>query len=317
MCRLVPTAPPPPPELSAEGYSRHLGDVEFWAPYVRTVLERHGLGDRQLESGFVGTFPTFLAGDVVVKLFGSFHSWRTCHAGELAAQEMLARRPDVPAPALLGHGQLYDEPDAWPYLLTSRMAGQAWRDVRLDHAARIRVAGELGETMRVVHDTPLGEGPSRPPALVAARARLAELRATTLDRHRTWRTLPAALVDQIPAYLCPPAPERFVHADLTADHIFVEDGSLAGIIDWGDATLADHFYELAALHLDAFGLDKELLRAFLAGYGWVMDEEFVRQAMSAALTHEFDVFAAVPGRLRAESFTSLADLATALWAGST
>ena len=311
MCRLVPTAPPP--KLSAESYSRHLGDVEFWAPYVRTVLERHGLGDRPLESGFVGTFPTFLAGDVVVKLFGWFHSWRSCHASELAAQEMLARRPDVPVPALLGHGQLYDEPDGWPYLLTARMAGQAWRDVRLDHAARVRVAGELGETMRAVHDIAPGEGPGHPPALLESRDRLAVIRAATMDRHRTWRTLPAALVDQIPAYLCPPAPERFVHADLTADHIFVKDGSLAGVIDWGDATLTDPCYELAALHLDAFGLDKDLLRAFLGGYGWEVDEEFVRRAMSAALTHEFDLFAMLSERLPAQSFTNLADLATAIW----
>jgi aminoglycoside phosphotransferase len=309
----VPASPPPPPQLSAESYSRLLGDVEFWAPYVRTILERHGLGDRPLESGFVGTFPTFLAGDVVVKLFGHFHSWRTCHASELAAQQVLARRPGLAVPALLGHGRLYGNPDGWPYLLTARMAGQAWRDAPLDQAVRVRVAGELGETMRVVHDVLRGDGAGCPPALVAARDRLAGLRATTLERHRAWGSLPTALVDQIPGYLCPPAQERFVHADLTADHVFVKDGSLAGVIDWGDATLADPYYELAALHLDAFRLDKDLLRAFLRGYGWQLGEEFTRRAMSAALTHEFDVFAALPERLRADSFPDLSELAAVLW----
>ena len=41
---------------------------------------------------------TFLYGDVVVKLFGYFRSWRESHAAERAAQALVATDPEIAAP---------------------------------------------------------------------------------------------------------------------------------------------------------------------------------------------------------------------------
>jgi hygromycin-B 7''-O-kinase len=49
-----------------------LDDVSFWRPYVAEILERHDIADtgREPAAGIGATYPTFLYGDVVVKLFG-------------------------------------------------------------------------------------------------------------------------------------------------------------------------------------------------------------------------------------------------------
>ena len=131
----------PPKFASLQEHVSRLGDIEFWQPYIAEILERHHLTDagRQPVAGFNATYPIFLYGDVVVKLFGYSRSWRASHVGERAAYALLATDPDIAVPRLLAEGQLYDDVDAaWPYLVTTRMSGVSWRnaDRRLSRPAR-------------------------------------------------------------------------------------------------------------------------------------------------------------------------------------
>ena len=129
------------------------------------------------------------------------------------------------------------------------------------------------------------------------------------------RMLPRHLVEQIPEYLAEPAPvRRLVHADLHAHHIFVERGRLVGVIDWGDAILADPYYDLPALHLLTFRADKDLLRAFLAGYGWPVGPEFAHRAMSMTLVHEFNPLGGIRDTVDLTAVATLDELASLLWA---
>ncbi len=84
---------------------------------------------------------------------------------------------------------------------------------------------------------------------------------------------PRHLVDQIDDWIetVPIASPAFVHSDIFVRHPFVDGGRLSGIIDWGDAMAADPHVELGKLHLDVFGGDKRLLRAFLDAYDWAVD----------------------------------------------
>lgn len=289
-----------PPSFGRE-YGEKLGDAEFWGPYVRAILTRHRLGDRDLESGFVGTYPTFLAGDVVVKLVGYFGSWRDNYDTELAMQQLLAKHPEIPAPQLIAHGQLFNGPEPWPYLVTSLMPGRASREV----GAGPTIAARLGEVVRALHEI-------APPDVRAVTTDwLVENWRGCVDRQRRWGSLPPHLIEQIESYVVPPSSnQQLIHADLTGDHVFCEGGRLVGIIDWGDAFATDRHYELAALHVDCFRRDRELLRVFLDSCGWKLD---ARQAMSAALMHRFDVFVDIP----AGDFATLDEVAEFLWDTST
>lgn len=296
----------PPVFGTIDEYGSRLGDVDFWSPYVTDVLDRHGLrtADLKIEAGFVGTYPTFLHGDVVVKLFGCFPTWRVNYDVECATQALAAANTAIDAPAVIGHGQLFDGDAPWPYLISERVPGTAWRDAGLTIAARHAVAAQLGGQVAALHET-------RPPAILDHVDWPAQYRGDVVLRHQTWGALPPHLIAQLDEWLAPIAFTRVpVHADLTADHIFVESDQLTGIIDWGDAMVTDRHYELAALHLDLFEADTGLLSTFLKASNWPVSDDFPRRALSFALLHQFNVMQQVCARLpmdRIDTLNALAD----------
>jgi aminoglycoside phosphotransferase len=307
----------PPTFASIQEYHLRRGDVGFWRPYVAEILKRHGLSDavREPVAGFNPTYPTFLCGDVVVKLFGHFRAWRKSHTAERAAQALVATDPQIAAPRVLAEGRLFDDVDApWPYLITTRMSGVSWRDAGMSTEQRLSVAADLGQEVRRVHAL----RPSRAvthedwPALdVAAAAKQS--------------SLPPHLIAQIDDYVARlfPFDRVFVHGDLCAMHAFVENGRLTGIIDWGDAMVTDRHYELIQLCLDMFGCDKALLGVFLDACNWPVGKNFPRQALGLALHrqavglaqhHTMDVFEPIAALLPFEDIGTLDDLAIELFA---
>jgi hygromycin-B 7''-O-kinase len=307
----------PPTFSSLQEHVSRLGDCEFWQPYLAEILERHHLTDagRQPVAGFNATYPIFLYGDVVVKLFGYSRSWRESHAGERAAYALLATDPEIAAPRLLAEGQLYDDVDAaWPYLVTTRMSGVSWRNAELSVEQKLSVAADLGGQMRRVH--------ALRAASVATHADWSAVNVTAAAEHSS---LPPHLIAQIDEYLARLAPfdRVFCHGDLVANHVLVENGRLAGIIDWGDAMVTDRHYELIQPYRDMFGCDKALLRAFLEASDWPVGKDFPRQALGLALYrqavglaqhHTMDVFEPIAVLFPLQDIGTLDELATQLFA---
>jgi aminoglycoside phosphotransferase (APT) family kinase protein len=138
-------------------------------------------------------------------------------------------------------------------------------------------------------------------------------------------SLPPHLIAQIDHYLARLGPPQrvFVHGDLMSRHVFVDDGRLTGIIDWGDAMVTDRHYELAKLHLDLFECDKALLRVFVDAGNWPVVRDLAHKAMGQALYRQAhglsqhrttDVFYALPALLPLNDVGTLDDLATELFA---
>jgi hygromycin-B 7''-O-kinase len=299
---------PPPTCATVHEYAARLVDAGFWAPYVARALARHRLPMEAPEAGAVGTFPTFLVGRYVVKLFGELFFGAACHEVEGSLHRVLLAHPEIPAPALIADGELFDEGWPWPYLITARLAGTAWCDAALRPAEREDLARCLGSVVRRVHELP------PPSGSVWERDWLAEFRAGCVDRHRGWGSLPAHLIDQIDQFLVEPSTDRrLIHADLHGGHLFVDRACLVGIVDWGDALVADRYYELPALHLRAFRGSKHLLKAFLGGCGWEIGADFARRAMTMTLVREFNVLDEVDAIVDLDAIATLDELADRLW----
>ena len=307
----------PPTFTSIQHHVSRLGDIDFWWPYVVEILNRHDLADSGGEpaAGFNPTYPTFLFGGVVVKLFGYSKAWRASYAAERAAHVLIATDPEIAAPSLLADGRLYEDIDApWPYLVTTRMSGVSWRDVGLSTEQRFAVAADLGRQVRRIHALPpshMVKPVDRPPLNVAAAAEQS--------------SLPPHLIAQIDQYLARLGPFDcvFVHGDLVATHAFVDDGRLSGIIDWGDAMPTDRHYELIQLYRDMFGCDKALFRVFLDACDWPIGQDFprktlglalYRQAVGLAQHHSMDVFEPIAALLPLRDIDTLDDLASELFA---
>lgn len=298
--------PLPRPISTQPHYGEHLGDARYWGPYVREVLDRHVLPQAAIEEPFVGTFPTFLTGDVVVKLFGPDFDGGRCHTIEQAMLELVATEPLIPAPAPVAGGQLFDDGWPWPYLVIERVSGTAIRDLPVAGPAALAAAERLGPAIARLHALAA-------PDPVAARDLLPGLRSEATCRLRRYG-LPERLLAQVPEYLADaPAQRVLVHADLTSDHLYLDGPGLSAIIDWSDALLADPWYELVALYFDGFRHDEALLRTFLAGYGRA-GAEFPRCALQAVLEFQFDAIATIGGLVDLNRFGSLEDLADALFA---
>jgi len=301
---------------SDQDYVSRLGDMDFWWPYLSTILVRYGLlaGRHEPQPGVGGTFPTFLCGEYVVKLFGGWHSWAQSFATERAAHRLL-ETGGVSAPRWIADGRLFPGRDAeWPFLITTLMSGSSWHDTRLMPDERLSLAVELGRQMRVVH-------------ALQPRGISSHEDCPTLDivRAAERSSLPAHLVVQIDDYLVRlrPFDRVFVHGDLTPRHVFVAGGRLSGIIDWGDALVTDRHYELAKLHLSLFAGEKAPLKAFLSASDWPMTETFAHQALGLAFHrqahgllqhHSMDVFHIVAERHALQDVRTLDQLANELFA---
>lgn len=307
----------PPTFASLQELESRRGDVGFWGPYVAEILRRHGLtaAGQEPAAGFNVTYPTFLHGDVVVKLFGYISSWRQSHAAEYAAYALLATDLAIAAPRLLAAGRLYDADAAWPYLITTRMAGVAsWR-AELSGEEWSSLAEALGRQVRRLHALRPSEG---------------------VARHEDWATvdvveaarrssLPPHLVAQVGDFVArlDPFGPVFIHGDLTANHVYVEGGRFVGIIDWGDALVTDRHLELIQVYRDLLGCDTALFRAFLEASDWPVGKDFPRRALGFALHRQavglaqhpsIDVFMPIAARFPLQGIGSLDELATVLFA---
>ena len=294
-----------------------LGDLDFWGPHIEKILERHELAEpgEELIAGFNPTYPTFISGGVVVKLFGGSPSWRRTHTAERAAHRVVATDPEIAAPKLLAEGHLSDQPGApWPYLITTRMAGTAsWR-AELSIEQRQALAIALGRQVRRIH------------ALAPAGAALdVDWQPESITAAAEQSSLPSHLVAQVDAYLArlDTFDRVFTHGDLTANHVFVDEGRFAGIIDWGDAMVADRHYELIQVFRDMLGCDKALFQRFLEASDWPVGKDFAQRALGLALHrqavglsqhHSMDVFEPIAALLPLEDIATLDDLATELFA---
>ncbi len=307
----------PPRFRSLRDYVSQIGNVGFWRPHIERILARHGLtgSGRDLEAGFNPTYPTFMYGDLVLKLFGCFPAWRESHRIERRAHALIASDPKIAAPRMLAEGNLCEDPEAhWPYLITERVSGVPWMCAGLPPTEHISVVRDAGRQIKRVHRL-------RPCNMPESRAwQASEIAAAAMHS-----SLPSHLIGQVEEYMARLGPfdRVFVHGDLVSNHIFVRNGRLVGIIDWGDATVTDRHYELAKLHLGAFDGNRDLLRAFLEASEWPVAKDFAfkslglalyRQATGIAQHHTFDVFHGVPSLERFDGIGTLEDLAVELFA---
>ncbi len=300
---------------------------------MRWVVEaQFGRQDAEVRSGLAGTYPTFIAENRwVVKFFGQLFDGQATHAAELCVGLLRPERYGMPAPKMLARGALYDAPGQWPwpYLVFEFVEGLSIGEAadRVSHGGRLRVAREVAGMTRSLHAQHVPAAGPFAAAWDDYRALLDRQRERCTESHREWGDLPDHLIGQIDDYLAPTEclidegrRAHLIHADITADHILgvlTPDGwRTTAMIDFGDAMVGDHLYELVALHLDVFRGDTALLAAYLDAYA--ADSAFYRdlphRALSTCLLHRFDVLSTLPGLGHdLDGIESLSDLADALW----
>jgi hygromycin-B 7''-O-kinase len=309
----------PPPVRSQADLRACVGDAAVWQPFVDEVLARHGRTDEPpgLRAGTNPTYPTFLRGDVVVKLFGGPDlPWRRTFAAERVGLEFAGTEPGLRAPELLAAGELFPgEDEPWPYLVTQVVPGRPLWAADLDPNQRVSLAGGLGLLLRRLQALPAS------PALPTD----GEWRDLDVAAAVGHSSLPDHLVRGVRAFVAehPLRGRVVVHGDVITNHVYVDSrGQVTGLIDWGDVAVTDPHYELAQVHGDIFECDIDLLRVLLEAADWPVEPDFAQRALAAALWrqavgwsqhHSMDVFDSVGGRLPLADIATLDELAVALF----
>ena len=292
-------------------------DFGFWWRHVASLLERHNVevDPTGAFAGQGGTFPTLICGDIVVKLFGYLPFWKRAFTAELEALTCVCSDPRVMAPNLVAQGVLIDDTvSPWRYLMMKRIRGTAWGNAALSLEEKAAIAADLGRQVRHL------------------RALASINRVATSEMWRTPGMAEAARRTVLPPHLAAQSDkfvnrhcgsgQVFVHGDLMFRHVYTKEGRLTGIIDWGDALVADPHYELAQLHLNLFDIDKSLLRTFLNHSDWPVGRDFAcralaqaffRQAVGLAQHCSMDVFYKLPTLLPLEEIPTLDELAEAVF----
>jgi hygromycin-B 7''-O-kinase len=303
---------------SNEKYVASRQDVNFWWPYITHILEQHNLPGADKQSavicGYNPTYPVFLIDDIVVKFFGHISHWKTAFSTESAAHEYLIKTNSIIAPRILAKGQLFPSTNiTWPYLVSSKVEGKSWLDTSLNQENKTSIAKDIGEQLHKIHALPTDARLSHDHKWSNLNLRAAAEKSI----------LPPHLTNQVEKFISKldNFDRCFVNGDLVATHIFIEDGHLSGIIDWGDATVTDKHYELGKL-MDTFDWDKRLLKTVLDASNWPVKKNFTQQALGLALYRQavgltqhntFDVFYKLPHLIQLDSINTLDELADILF----
>jgi hygromycin-B 7''-O-kinase len=320
------------PLRKIENYRILFHDVNFWSSFVHEVCHRHQLYPMDpVICRVPGTYPTFIVAEHwVVKFFGELFDGGTCFRVEKACAQLLAEYPVLPCPVLLASGYLFDSPQhwSWPYLVFEYLPGVSIGEVyqQVNQKDWLEIARQMGEWVNRLHALPIPVDGPFSLSWDEYRSFLAKQKALCTSNHRRWNSLPVGWVEQIDEFLLPvdelldEKQTHMIHADLTADHLLVQEkfGSweILGIIDFGDAMVGSLEYELVALQLDLFRGNRLLLKSFLDAYGLDLKarRDLPRRVMSAALLHQFDVFVRWQERLPLLKVAStLADFANLAW----
>lgn len=221
--------------MTAPGTPRHNQRVE----QVEVVVAHHERA-------------TLRVGDTFLKIDGD----RKSADIEVAA---MALAP-VPTPQILWRTP--------PVLALASVAGSALGRLGASSTAAPAAWAAAGAAVRKLHDAPL------PPW----GGRSAQELAAELDRECGWilahDVLPAdvmAVNRRIAESVIRPWRPAFIHGDLQAEHVFVLDDEVTGILDWSEAARGDALYDLAVLTIG----HPEHLDDVLAGYGGDVDVELI------------------------------------------
>lgn len=177
---------------------------------------------------------------------------RTSLRREVFFLHQLAGRPGIRVPRVLGYGR----EGAVEYTLMTRMPGVSAQHAQFPGAARTAALEDLGRMLRRIHAVDQGPFlasglfPADPPEdglRLRVQDGLEDILARLGQHPQRWAlpNAPSAVAEQILAVL-PDSPElRALHSNPGPTHTFIdEDGTLSGVIDFGDAFLGHPIHDL-------------------------------------------------------------------------
>jgi hygromycin-B 7''-O-kinase len=207
----------------------------------------------------------------VVKIFAPF---RENYSRETSALEFTQGKIGIETPELVCTGEI----EGWPYLVMTRLAGRASREVweSIGFSDRLEIVTRLGGAMRELHEL---EAPLQQTALnrdwhgfLKRQARLSVERQRACGANPEWlESLPSYIAARL-ELLAVNQHQVFLHGDIHAGNLLLKEENgrwrITGLIDFGDSLCGFHEYEFVAPGVLMVQGSRELQRAMLLAYGY-------------------------------------------------
>lgn len=189
--------------------------------------------------------------------------------------------PEVPVVRVLS-----EDP---PVIGETKMRGVALMTLSLPDAVRLSLCAEVGAFLRRLHALPVERAFAAGIPTYGADPK--ENKEKYLKRYEAVandfsKDLQERFERVLSVELSPPSSLVLGHNDISADHLFVDEGNhLVGVIDWGDAGITDPAFEFGRVY-SAFGEDG--FRSAMQVYGFSGNRElFDHRVRYYALVQRF------------------------------
>ncbi|GAB3594647.1 phosphotransferase [Angustibacter peucedani] len=190
---------------------------------------------------------------------------------------LLARHLPVPVPQPAGRSTL---PDGGALVVYPFLPGRPLDPSRL--TARAPLTAEIGRVVAALHEVD--------PRLLEDAGlttydadEYRQRRLTDVDRAAQTGHVPSTLLARWERELERVAQWRFVatpvHGDLAGEHVLVHDGAVSGVVDWGEACVADPADDLAWV---VAGCDDDVVDTVLESYAMARSEAPDRHLLARA-----------------------------------
>ncbi|CDZ76133.1 Phosphotransferase enzyme family protein [Legionella massiliensis] len=274
-----------------EGYEKLKQHIEN--DLARVIIHKHQLPEASLALFSDGTNIVFSYGEKVIKIFPPVHQDQ--FESERLVLKSLEGKLSIKTPTLEHEGEIF----GWPYLIISKLEGTNLETLweTMPYSNKVVILRELGALIREVHALPT-EGLE---TIDCSWPRFLEKQiANCVEQHRS-KGLPTALLQQLPTYLNSGKeilPEFKKAVILTGEYtpmnflVINVDAvwHINGLIDFGDAMLGLPQYDLLGPGAFLIQGDKQLLREFLAAYGYLpheLTDKLSHQLTTLMLLHRY------------------------------
>lgn len=273
-------------------------DSSEWIFAVEELCQEHKIPITAYS--FFNAGSNLLAGvndEVIVKIFPPFH--RHQWVSEYKALSFFHNKLPVAIPDVLGYGEREDQ---WTYVILSRLQGDTLEEhwPGFDFETKLKLMKHMGAIMKAAHAVPVHQTISIEPDW---KQFMMKQFHNCYNRHLSFE-MPEWFMEELKEYVqnrFDLIPKVFTPVLLTGEYTpfnclvqYVnEEWSFSGMIDFGDAMIGFHEYDLLGPILFLAGGDGALIKALLESYGYDYANEYpqLRQRlMLLTILHRYSNF---------------------------
>jgi len=263
-------------EINNNSWEEIFQSIDAFEPLVKAIFKKHGLILDKIENLTPGTNAVFKVGDKVIKIFAPVESGYydiDYFEIEREAQSHVNSR-DVASPKLLFCGEIRDR-YAFKYIIMELVKGREAGETlptftaaqKRDFAAQIL---DISNKINVKMD-------SATIPLLPHKSHLAG---------DEWKEYSKGLRDERAAVIqgIPWDNLVYVHGDMTAENMIIDENGGACLIDFADSHIAPYYYEWMPIVFGLFKCDPVMMAAYFGEY---CSEQFYDKLTHSVLIHEF------------------------------